>query len=556
MSQLIITIEETSQDTSVSVSEIISNVNVIIGEQTGGGDMLAAVYDPIIAANTAKVSNVDTEEGVLELASSGIHHGGLVTVNADNTKFDVAAGAGWIVTHDAGVPSTITEVVWTAFTAQTVTNLATSFATDLAIDMNGNILQQDSFTDLELRSLIQLGGVDHSNQINIINTFPIQIPTSSVASNLAELAKAVGDINLLGNNYAANGANLSIDKSGGLVYSYGKNNAADPDNPSKLTTTSQVAIGFGYVYDNGAGFGTFNPPTTFIDPNNYDDGTGTLATVGNNKFTIQRILYFPNASSTFVQYGTEVHNNLTDALDAVPRSSFPSLVGIRTAMVRGYIVVQEGVTDLSLGTVFLSADKFGNVAGLEAGSTTASWGNITGTLSNQADLQTELDTKLIDAPSDGTGYVRKDGAWAAETVGGGGSELKVYRTTDNVRINENANPIDEELQVTLEANSYYELDYKLRFQSDEAADFRATLVVPTGATGSITNSNSGANNTSGLTSIMIFSTVTTTEYWIFVKGHVQTVDAGVFGVAWSGRYNVAFTTTLFKGSNLTLTKLV
>lgn len=349
----------------------------------------------IVEAQITDLSH--TNNAILGLASSGIRSGGLVTINADDTKFDVSAGSGWIVVHSATLPTTITAVTWTAFTAQTVTNLATSFATDIAINSSGAIVQQDSFTDIELRSLILLGGIDHSNQTSILNTFPIQRPTNSVASNVSELAIAVGDINLSGNNYGENGANLSIDKSAGLVYSYGRNNGVDSDNPSKLTTAAQTALEFGYVYDNGSGVGKFVSPTAFIDPDRYDDGSGTLATVGNNKFTIKRILYFPNSNNTFIQYGTAVYNSFTDALDAVPRANFTSLEGIKTAMVRGYIVVQEGETTLaSANTAFLSASKFGNVAGLEAGSTTATWGNIVGTLADQTDLQAALDSVGVD----------------------------------------------------------------------------------------------------------------------------------------------------------------
>lgn len=64
------------------------------------------------------------------------------------------------------------------------------------------------------------------------------------------------------------------------------------------------------------------------------------------------------------------------------------------------------------------------------------WGNITGTLSNQLDLQAALDGKaasshthveaditdlqayLLDAPSDGTQYARQDGGWVAVASGG------------------------------------------------------------------------------------------------------------------------------------------
>lgn len=39
---------------------------------------------------------------------------------------------------------------------------------------------------------------------------------------------------------------------------------------------------------------------------------------------------------------------------------------------------------------------------------------------------------IDDAPSDGTGYVRKDGAWAAESGGGGGSDVLNVSTPSNV----------------------------------------------------------------------------------------------------------------------------
>jgi hypothetical protein len=51
-----------------------------------------------------------------------------------------------------------------------------------------------------------------------------------------------------------------------------------------------------------------------------------------------------------------------------------------------------------------------NVGGVTP-ATSVAWGAITGTLSAQTDLQTALDAKIPDAPSNGTPYVRKDGAW-------------------------------------------------------------------------------------------------------------------------------------------------
>lgn len=69
------------------------------------------------------------------------------------------------------------------------------------------------------------------------------------------------------------------------------------------------------------------------------------------------------------------------------------------------------------------------VSGGGGGST--AWGDITGTLSAQTDLNTALSAKadsadlgsmaeVNDAPSDGSEYVRKNGAWAVSSGGGGG----------------------------------------------------------------------------------------------------------------------------------------
>ena len=326
-----------------------------------------------------------------ETVSTGIISGGALSINADNTKFDVAAGKGYIVDNTVD-PPTITTVEFGPFTAQTVTNLATAFATDIAINSSGNIVQQSSFTDAERRSLIMLGGLDHSNQTNISSVFAIQSPVANPASSVQELSRAIGDINISGNVYNANGANLSIDKSGGIVFSYGRNNVNDETNPHKITTSSVTTISFGRVFNNGSGIGSFTTPGTTIDPNFYDNGTGTLAAVPVNNWTIQRILFFPNDNKTFVQYGTATYNRKEDALNAVPRAVFEPLAGIRTAMVRGYLIVKEGETDLtSTDTEFLSADRFGTVAGLDGGASFVAWGGITGTLSDQTDLQTILD---------------------------------------------------------------------------------------------------------------------------------------------------------------------
>jgi hypothetical protein len=367
------------------------------GASSGGATSLTGLTDVSTAAVTDKfalmangsayvgralveadISDLGTYANlaVTETMSTGLRTGGLLSVNADTTKFDIAAGTGLVVDHSAS-PPTVTEVSFGPFTAQTVTNLATAFNTDIAIDSAGAIQQATSFTNAQLRGWIFLGGLDHNNKTTIDDAFPVTIPVKAAVSGLRELARSIGDINFDGNIYSANGANLSINKSAGSVFSFGRNFQTDVDDPHTLTTASDTLVTFGKVFNNGSGIGSFTADGTTVDPNSYDDGTGVLATVTANRYTIQRFLFFPNANKTFVQYGTAEYVRETEALDAVPRAQFVALAGIKTAMVRGYLVVQQGETDLTNAT-FLSADRLGTVASTSGG-IEASFNSLTDT---------------------------------------------------------------------------------------------------------------------------------------------------------------------------------
>lgn len=320
--------------------------------------------------------------------NTGIISGGQLTINSgDNTKLDIAAGSGYIIDHTT-TPSTVNVVTWSAFTAVTLTNLATSFATDIAINSSGAVVQQNTYTNEELRSLIFLGGVDHSNQTTINNTFELQVPSNGIGSSVYELSKAIGDINLTGNLFSANGANLNINKSSGQAFKYGSQNASSKNAPHITDQIAQSPVTFNYVFNNGSGGGSFTADTTSIDPANYDDGSGTLASVSGANFTIQRILMFVNSGSVFVQYGTETFSTKAAAVSGLNTISFVNVSGIRTAMVRGYLIVRANATDLSSSTQaeFVSADRFGGVGSRDAGGGTVSWGNITGTIADQTDL--------------------------------------------------------------------------------------------------------------------------------------------------------------------------
>lgn len=359
--------------------------------------------------------------------STGLISGGSITINGGNPAlFDVSAGNGLVVNHST-VPATVTFVEWDAFTAQTLTNLGTSFATDIAIDVGGNLVQQNSYSRTELRDVIFLGGIDHSNQSTITYTFPISVPAFGPGVSVQDLAAAIGDINISGNVYGPNIAgNLTIDRSAGTIFAFGENIQTNIKDPHIINTLSESPVSFGYVFDDGTGGGDFSlADTTLIDPDQYDTGGG-LASVPPNNWTVQKLLLFPNSLKTFIQYGKEVFNKKEEAIDSIANlANTPNLRGVTSATTRGFLVIKQGAVNLTLDNeaVFIGANKFGVVGSAGSGST-AVWGAITGTLSDQTDLQnaiTVADNQVV--VGTGTGI---EGT-AALTFNSAQGELDLYR---------------------------------------------------------------------------------------------------------------------------------
>ena len=367
--------------------------------------------DPITPAN---IGAATAAQGTLAISSAntGIISGGVLSINGDDaTKIDISAGSGYVI-DDTVSPPTATLVTWSTHTAVTLTDLATENSTDIAINAAGAVVQQRRFTNTELRSVILLGGIDHAGG-TVNNTFPIQVPAFAAGLSVRDLARAVGDINLEGNAFSAAGSNLAVTKSAGSAFSFGRNAATSKTDPHIIEQASLAAASFNYISRDGSGGVTVGPSVSAINPLNFDNGSGTLATVPVNDYAFQQFLLFSNSNNVFVQYGSTTFNTLKEAIAGLASTTFPDLPGFTTAMRRGVLIVKRGTTNLSTeaDARFFVADKFGSIAGAVGAGATAS-GDVVGPAS-----ATDGAVALYDGT---TGKLIKDGV-----VLGGAAQLNV-----------------------------------------------------------------------------------------------------------------------------------
>lgn len=281
-------------------------------------------------------------------APTGVCEGGILSINADPTKFNISDGFGYIAdlyTDADPANATITKVSWSGLTAQTVTNLATSTVTFVYIKKgsiipeNGEVYQTTvQPTEETLRDYIYAGQLGHSNFTSISTAISQPSVAQSPMSQLRDLWTELKYLND-GNIISANGANLSLNKSNGNLIGLGLNFENAIKTPNKKNFPAQTLATIRRRTQTG-GTGT----STTLDVLNYDLG-GTVTTITGTKAQNQRVFILPSGN-LIVQYGQTLYNSLTDAVQGIETETFIELENVKTGQLIAIISVTSNCTSL------------------------------------------------------------------------------------------------------------------------------------------------------------------------------------------------------------------
>ena len=352
------------------------------------------------ANNDGKGSGLDTDliqgiPGVLFSSNlaTGLLYGGLLSINgSDPSKFDITAGKGQIhfagASHTSEPNPTLNFITWAGATGVTLTGLTSQDTTWLYYDSAGVLHQQATYyTDDQIENNIAIGALVHPNRTSISLARSIPNVAYTTDKQYEQFIRAFGPIKVGGHTIQANGANLKLNRTSGTVFILGRNYSNDPNNPSVMSDNAQTDCTF-WRYYRGATAGSFVTVLnqTDIDPENYDDGTGTLNTVPSNKpFTIQRLFFFPKTTSVLgVYYGRGVYASISEAANNINFEDFTEITNTATnAVFVGYLLVKKGTTDL---TAAIAADDARIIQSGQFRSTTSGGGTISTNLDSLNDV--------------------------------------------------------------------------------------------------------------------------------------------------------------------------
>jgi hypothetical protein len=397
--------------------------NGIYVAQRDGHDILEFKYD-------GHRLTVDT---LTEEVSTGILVGGELSIATDTTQFTIQAGRGIVnELNKTSATEPHPEIKYIDWDTQTITisNLNPGNADQLNswiyIDNTGVVQQQSiPFTDAQYRNAITIGSVIHSDgNGRFARTFPITAYGSTTQFN--EFIRFFGPLKREGHAISPNGNNLSLDRSSGKAFALGRNYAANPNAPSDIIDGAKTqCVIHRYYQDGSGGFIKDDGPNhqgyTTIDPTKFDNGSGTPANMPNNKYSIQRIYYFPSTPDILVvYYGRDYYDNKDVGERSIFLEDFKEADNTAQQAIHvATILVKKETTDLTVAddSHIYQAGLFRNLSATFSGGVDAGAG-----LNDLSDVN-------ISSPEEGQALVYDANAqqWInGAGGGGGGGDIALY----------------------------------------------------------------------------------------------------------------------------------
>lgn len=353
----------------------------------------------------------------------------------DNTKFRIAAGGGVVTdfTDVFNIKPTIkqTSAMMSGLTPQF---LATNPASYIAFDKDLNVIQSSTpFTNAQRRTLMILGSVIHSNNINVNVTNEIKAPIIAPTNQLHDFMLAVGTLNLNGNEIVPNGNNLNINITAGSIWKMGIN-ANDLYNPHILSFALRTAPTFAYRLRNSTEYAS----STLLDPTNYDLNGVRTALSNNNRWSIQRFYLFQSGLIR-AQYGQAEYSSYQDAVNALLSEPFATEQNIKdNGILIARVIMKKTctslLTDIQAGIASIHVtDKFGNTSAVSAVTSQAIIGALGYTPASTRKTVNSQSTSYTLQLTDAANIVRTTGA-SATNITVPNSSTVAFTAQDRIEI--------------------------------------------------------------------------------------------------------------------------
>ncbi len=336
-----------------------------------GSSMELGKNGPLITDNNGSVE-IDGNKLLGESESSPVFSSGTLgaislTVNVDPTKFDVSIDNAVFVDHTYGSATPLTYTGAQSFTAVTSPLIGSENSTFVGINSSGTLVYKNvQYTPVERRTIVYIGVLVHTDNVNISSA--ITTPTQAQDNDqlLIDLVDVIGAVNVSGNSFEPVDTSLALKKTAGSSFGRSVGYESTPSSPNIDASPEISPLTFFSNYRDattGVTIGVEN----VVDPNFWDDGTGTLNALANNRVVAHRITYFASDDSVVIQYGQNEYLDMSAAESGYISEVFEERNNLSAGIFRGWLLLTEGITNLTAAfgsgaAKFIESNKFGGSA--------------------------------------------------------------------------------------------------------------------------------------------------------------------------------------------------
>ena len=318
--------------TSVGTLEDLTVTNPIIGTGTD------------LALSRTGASTYSTVQHLMNTAlSSGRYTGGAISASGTANAVDVAAGTGFIRAADSDT-ATQTFFDWGASVALSVPSNTTRY---IGVEYNSGTPQVVARTtdDWDLDTEFPLGVVCNEGGTRYISNIPWM--TADNTTNIIERFDSISPVsrdNRSGGLILANTGTRNVTVSAGFLFSRMSEFSISAIDTSAAGT-------FDAYYRDGSGGWTKQSAQTQTNNTQYDNGTGTLASITALSYA-SRWFYLMTDGTLAMVYGRAEYVSLAAALnDSVP-SSAPDRITKEGLLIGRFIYQASGASPASTQTAF------------------------------------------------------------------------------------------------------------------------------------------------------------------------------------------------------------
>jgi hypothetical protein len=346
-----------------------------------------------------------------ERVDTGIVWGGVTTFSGSTIY--ITPGAGLIINHNANTGShgdTVPTYVQFGPITASATFITSSQVTYLLIDETGNLLQQTTvFTPQQFNEKLPIGYIFCLTTSSISSFADARTTTYGQDEQQTQFIRSFGPLKVYGYDITPQSGSLKISIASGRTYRIGGFYTQSPDTPSIYDSTTVATGSLVRVYRDPAAIGGFRAtlsssgfPFSDIDPTKWDDGSGTLQTVGSGEWTIQRLFQGVVNNITYIYYGQNTYDSLNAAIQSITTEAFEeSETSIIALPFIGYVIARGNTTDLgdTTNNKIINSGLFRNTAGSSGG------GGVATTKLN------DLSDVIITSPTNGQALIYNAGEW-------------------------------------------------------------------------------------------------------------------------------------------------